>query len=689
MIHFEGFMVSWSNALSSFNITTLKKLHVTIIFYWLVLYSFPITLYADNETDLSEMSIEELMTRKVVTASRTEQNLSDTASAVFIISQNDIRRSGVDSIPGALRLVPGLHVAKIDSSKWAITSRGFNGRFANNLLVLIDGRTLSSSNSAGVFWENQDRVLEDIERIEVIRGPGASVWGANAVNGIINIITKNSTDTQGSMVSLLGGDRNGISVRQGWQYTDQGAARVYAKFFHQDGLIDEKGNDAKDDWNMFRGGFRLDWVANSQHTFMLQGDAYGGRIEQRLNLPSITSLSAINSVFDTVDTQGGNLLARWEYSQSLASRLSTQLYYDNFRRHGLTNNERHDTFGFDFQHEIALNQNNEFTWGMGYRFSVSEFVDSEFVRISPNNHDLHLASAFLHDKLAFFNQRLELSVGSKFEYHSFSGFEYLPTIRMLWKINAHQRVWAAASRSTRVPNIAERHAEIPFAAIPQTQNFVVLQGSTDFDPETVISYELGYRFWSSDRFSFDLAAFYNKYDDLIFTELAAPTAAGNIPLKIINGEKATTWGAEITVNWHPFDWAQFQLSGSYLKMNFDQFQSSALSTGNFPSNDKRDPEFQFSFRSLFDLTPSVEFDFWLRYVDAIPDIEVINANQHPSIKSYVAMDVRIGWQLHKEFQLAIGARNLNDPQHLEYLSEIATFPEQVQRNYYVQAKWIF
>jgi len=688
MIRIEVFMVACSNVFSSFNTTSLIKLHI-MLFCWLVLYGFPLALYADNEVDLSEMSIEELMNQKVVTASRTEQNLSDTASAVFVISQNDIRRSGVNSIPDALRLAPGLHVAKIDSSKWAVTSRGFNGRFANNLLVLIDGRTLSSSNSAGVFWETQDRVLEDIERIEVIRGPGASVWGANAVNGIINIITKNSTDTQESMVSLIGGDRNGISARQGWQFADEGSARVYAKFFRQDGLVDENGNDAKDDWHMSRGGFRLDWVASSQHTFMLQGDAYGGQIEQRLNLPSITSSSAINSVLDTADTQGANLLARWEYSQSLASRLSTQLYYENLRRDDRIENEQHNTFDFDFQHEIALNQSNEFTWGMGYRFSANEFAKSGLVRISPKSHDLHLASAFLQDKLTFFNQQLELSLGSKFEYHSFSGFEYLPTIRMLWKINAHQRVWAAVSRSTRVPSIAERHAEIPFAAIPQIQSFVVLQGNKDFKPETVISYELGYRFWSSDRFAFDLAVFYNKYDDLIFTELASPTVAGKIPLKIINGEKATTWGTEITVNWHPFDWARFQFSGSYLKMNFDQFQSSALSAGSFPSNDKRDPEIQFSFRSSFDLTSSLEFDYWLRYVDAIPDIEVINANQQPSINSYVAMDIRLGWQPLKEFQLAIGARNFNDPQHLEYLSEIATFPVQVQRNYYVQAKWTF
>ena len=575
------------------------NLAFTSLVFILLLESFCTEVAA--EADLTDLSIEELMSRKVVTASRSEQKLSDTAAAVFVINQDDIRRSGVNSIPEALRLVPGIHVARIDSSKWAITARGFNGRFANNLLVLMDGRTLYIPSSSGVFWEIQDRILEDIERIEVIRGPGASVWGANAVNGIINIITKNSSDTNGGLLSLVGGDRSGAGARYGWQFDDEGYARIYAKYFHQDGFEDQNGDDVKDDWQMARGGFRMDWTPVSNHSFMAQADVYDGSIDQNLTLPSITSPTGTNSVLDSAQAKGGNLLARWEYTQSLASRLSTQFYYEHFNREDRTKNERFHIFDIDFQHDIALSRDNEFNWGLEYRFSTNHFRDAEIVSYSPRTQHLHLISAFLQDKLSFFNQQLELTLGSKFEYHTFSGFQYQPTIRALWKISNHQRVWASFSRATRVPSIGERNAEVRFAAIPDEQTFVVVQGNSNFDSETVLSYELGYRFWLTDLFSFDLAVFYNDYDDLIFTDRPEPTEAGILPLRVINGEKAKTWGVELTADWRPFDWMRFQANYSYLRMKFEQFQDSTTSTTAFPSSDKRDPATQASLRTSFDL----------------------------------------------------------------------------------------
>ncbi len=663
------------------------NLAFTSLVFILLLESFCTEVAA--EADLTNLSIEELMSRKVVTASRSEQKLSDTAAAVFVINQDDIRRSGVNSIPEALRLVPGIHVARIDSSKWAITARGFNGRFANNLLVLMDGRTLYIPSSSGVFWEIQDRILEDIERIEVIRGPGASVWGGNAVNGIINIITRNSVDTKGGLVSLVGGDRSGAGARYGWQFDDEGYARIYAKYFHQDGFENQNGDDVKDDWQMARGGFRMDWTPVSNHSFMAQADVYDGSIDQNLTLPSITSPTGTNSVLDSAQAKGGNLLARWEYTQSLASRLSTQFYYEHFNREDRTKNERFHIFDIDFQHDIALSRDNEFNWGLEYRFSTNHFRDAEIVSYSPRTQHLHLISAFLQDKLSFFNQQLELTLGSKLEYHTFSGFQYQPTIRALWKINNHQRVWASFSRATRVPSIGERNAEVRFAAIPDEQTFVVVQGNSNFDSETVLSYELGYRFWLTDLFSFDLAVFYNDYDDLIFTDRPEPTEAGILPLRVINGEKAKTWGVELTADWRPFDWMRFQANYSYLRMKFEQFQDSTTSTTAFPSSDKRDPATQASLRSSFNLGSSVEFDLWLRYVDSIPDIEVVNAAQLPSVDSYVAVDVRLAWRPHKDIELAFVGRNLNDPQHLEYLGELATFPEQIERRFYVQGKWTF
>ncbi len=657
---------------------------------WFGLSSLPISSFADNNLDLTELSIEELMNRKVVTASRTEQALADIAAAVFVISQDDIRRSGVNSIPEALRLVPGLHVARIDANKWAITARGFNGRFANNLLVLMDGRTLYVPSTSGVFWEIQDRIIEDIERIEVIRGPGASVWGANAVNGIINIITKNAGDTEGGLVSLVGGDRTGAGARYGWQFDDQGYARIYAKYFRQDGFEDQQGNNAGDDWHMSRGGFHLNWTPTSNHTLMAQADVYDGSMDHKFIQPTIGSSAEGKLVSDNTQSKGGNTLARWEYNQSLASRFSTQIFYEYLQREDRVKNDRHHTFDIDFQHEIAIRRDNEFTWGLEYRFSSNHFKDSDLISTSPRNHRLHLISAFLQDKLSFFDQRLELSFGSKFEYYSFSGFEYQPSARILWKATNHHRIWASISRAVRVPSIGERHVEILFGVNPANQSLVVLQGNSNFDTETVLSYELGYRFWLSDTFSFDLAGFYNNYDNLIFTEFAEQTEIGKTLLRINNDEKAKTWGVEITADWRPFDWLRFQANYSYLRMKFTQKHASTQSPTTFPSGNRRDPRTQASLRSSFNLTNSVELDLWLRYVDSIPDIEVSQSPFLPSVDSYIALDVRLAWQPYEDIELAFVGRNLNDPQNLEYLNETAgTFPIQIERRFYVQAKWTF
>ncbi|MCH9696603.1 MAG: TonB-dependent receptor [Gammaproteobacteria bacterium] len=642
---------------------------------------------ADEISQLSDLSIEQLMSRKVVTANRSEQNLSDTAAAVFVISQEDIRRSGVNSIPEALRLAPGLHVARIDANKWAVTARGFNGRFANNLLVLMDGRTLYVPSSSGVYWEVQDRIIEDIERIEIIRGPGASVWGANAVNGIINIITKNSTNTEGGLLTAVGGDRSGAGGRYGWQFSDEGYARVYAKYFRQDGFEDQQGNNNGDDWHMSRGGFRLDWTPSADHNLMTQADIYDGGIDETFIAQSVNSL-AKPVVQDNAQTKGGNILARWQYSQSLASRFTTQVYYDHFRREDQFKNERIHVADFDFQHELALPHDNEFTWGMNYRFSSTQFKETAFVSVSPNNRQLHLIGGFVQDKIDLFNNRLQLTAGTKLEYHSQSGFQYQPSFRLLWKLSQQHRFWASVSRAVRVPSIAERHTTIQFGRISPAHPFAVLNGSTNFDAETVLSYEAGYRFWLSDAFYFDIAGFYNDYDELIFVEPGAPTPFGTIPITIINGEKAKTWGVEFTADWRPVDWLRVQANYSYLDMSFKQLNPQFFET--FPTGNRRDPKNQASLRSSIDLPYAVELDIWLRYVDSIADIEVFPSPDLPEVDNYFAVDVRLGWKPHPDIELSVVGRNLNDPQHLEYLNETAgTFAVQIERRFYVQGKWTF
>ena len=668
-----------------------KMWHRTFICLTIVLMWSCFNTQATAESDLTDLNIEELMSQKVITASKTEQTFSDTAAAVFVIHQNDLRRSGATNIPEALRMVPGLQVAKIDASRWAISARGFNGRFANKLLVLIDGRTVYTPGFSGVYWEIQDILLEDVDRIEVIRGPGASVWGANAVNGIINVITKNASETNGKLVSLTAGNEyQSAALRYGNQFDEQGYYRVYSKYFRHDGFVDRYGDDAGDNWDMARGGFRLDWTPSPANTLMIQGDVYNGDINQNFIVPSLASGSGGERVLETADTDGGSLLARWDYTHSLASRTSTQLYYEHFRRNDTFQNETLNTVDLDFQHELALAKNHEFTWGLGYRLHNEKFGNAQLVNVSPAKRNLHLFSAFLQDKISLFDDLVTLTIGSKFEYHTLSGFEYQPSLRLMWNASRNQRLWAAFSKATRTPSRGEKESKVRIAAIPQFQSIVELQGNSDFKSEQVLSYELGYRAWSGDVFSFDIVAFYNDYDDLIFTEIVAITEPGKIPIRIVNGEKAQTWGVELAADWRPVDWMRLQLTYTYLRIDYELINPLNSATGSgFPTDDKRSPEHQASLRGSFDLAYNTELDIWLRYVDSIPNIQIFNAAQLPSVESYVALDIRLGWHVHNNVELALIGRNLTDKEHLEYLNELHTFPTQVERSFYAQMKWTF
>jgi iron complex outermembrane recepter protein len=371
---------------------------------------------AEHEPDeLSQLSIEALMSSKVVTATRTEQRLMDTAAAAYVITQDDIRRSGATTIPDALRMVPGLQVARVNPSKWAIAARGFNGQFSDKLLVLMDGRSLYSPINSGVYWEVQDRLLDDIERIEVIRGPGASLWGANAVNGVINIITKHAADTKEGNLTFFGGDKNGVGLRKSWQFTDNGHVRVYGKFNQQAGF-NLNGNAANEDWTSGRGGFRADWAnPNGKHALMMQGDIYYGVYTENFEKFNGDSLTP-------VDKTGGNAVARWNYNRSLASKMSVQFVYDAFQEvHLKENSYNSELFDVDFQHVLALNKAHELTWGLNYRLSSVQIIPnapsdiySSPVIYSPDTIDTNRFGAFFQDKWQW-SDAVEITLGSKLE----------------------------------------------------------------------------------------------------------------------------------------------------------------------------------------------------------------------------------------------------------------------------------
>jgi iron complex outermembrane receptor protein len=493
--------------------------------------------------DLTKMTLEDLMDVEVTSVSKKAEKLSDAAAAIFVITQEDIRRSGVTSIPEALRMAPGIEVARIDENKWAITSRGFNRRCANKLLVLIDGRTVYTPLFSGVYWDIQDTLLEDLDRIEVIRGPGAALWGANAVNGVINIITKQANNTQGGLVSGGSGteERGFASGRFGGLIGKEVYYRVYAKYSERDPFesfavpnlshgdfnipsgsclhCHDRLNTQKRErngWETLQGGFRLDWQRTSSDSLTLQGDIYGSNSGESLTVASFTYPFA-RDFTNEPSKAGGNILARWKYSFCNSSDMALQLYYDRTEGGEASAKEFRDTFDLDFQYRFAPNKRQEVMLGLGYRYTREDFEDSFTYLLYPQSRDDQLFSTFIQDEIEIMPSRLRLILGSKFEHNDYTGFEIQPNARLLWKPHALHTLWAAVSRAVRIPSRAEHDIQINALVLPPgiSQNpgplpvLVSFFGNNDFDSEELLAYEIGYRTLIHDLVSIDVAAFYN------------------------------------------------------------------------------------------------------------------------------------------------------------------------------------
>ncbi|WP_349020503.1 TonB-dependent receptor [Methyloglobulus sp.] len=647
---------------------------ISRILLWTVFcYAYPVNVLANEPEGLDKLSIEELMGSKVISATRTEQQLTDTAAAAYVITQDDIRRSGATNIPEALRMVPGLHVARISSTKWAISARGFNGLVADKLLVLMDGRSLYSPINKGVYWDIQDRVLDDIERIEVIRGPGASVWGANAANGVINIITKHSADTMEGSATLFGGDKYGAGLRKGWQFDDQGYARVYGKFLRDESFANRIGNDANEEWTSGRGGFRMDWAnSDGKHALMAQGDIYYGVYNQ--NDAKNQDIPSNDFSLNRTVKKGGNIMARWNYNQSLASRMTAQFFYDAFQENqSLNRSVNSETVDFDFQHVLAVNEAHELTWGFNYRLSLVQlkpFNSGIAKEYFPKTFQNNRFSVFFQDKWRWHDD-VEITLGSKFEHHNNNGFEYEPSLRILWKAANQHRVWAGVSRSVRLPAVTDLSANVFFENDPNLKQVFEFNQYQKLKSDEVVSYELGYRYWNSDSFSFDVAAYYNQYNNNL---VANNEFSDLFPEQSI--KKSTTLGLEAVVAWHPVDWARFQLSTSFINMEIKSIRKIPNVS---PETTSQDPRFLWAFRSSFDIAPAVEVDFWLRYADSASGVLVAQA-----IPSYVTLDARLAWKPNKNLELAFIANNLNDSQHPEFYDGFTPNPLQAERMFWLQ-----
>jgi len=666
-------------------------------YFWILLLAFMATVgwAKENPTDLTELPIEDLMNIEITSVSKKQQKLSDAAAAIFVITQEDIRRSGVTSIPEALRMAPGVEVAQINANQWAITARGFNSRFANKLLVLIDGRSVYSPLFSGVFWNVQDTLLEDIDRIEVIRGPGATLWGANAVNGVINIITKQAKDTQGGLISAGGGtqERGFGEIQYGGKIGEGTYYRAYTKYFNRNHSVDASGQAAHDGWDALRGGFRLDSELSAHDSITLQGDIYRGKSGETLAVASVKA-PFIQTFDDDIHTQGGNILGRWIHTFSKSSEMVFQMYYDRTERQESINGEKRNTLDMDLQHRFALGERQEVVWGLGYRFTRDNIKNSFPVSFNPDQRTNHLFSGFAQDDIVLFKERLRLTLGSKFEDNDFTGFEIQPNVRMLWTPGSRHSLWGAVSRAVHTPARADVDLRVNASVIPPLvppnpgplPAYVTLFGNPDLKSEELVAYELGYRFQATNRLSFDIASFYNVYDHLRSAEPGSPSVEASpppphllFPLMVSNQVKGKTYGVEVAADWRPLEWWRIQASYSYLQIKLNGSES-LDSTAKVDQG--RSPHHQFHLRSSMDLRRDLECNLNFRFVDKLPDFDV---------KSYASLDVRLAWKPHPNLELAIVGQNLLSNHHAEFKGEaiISSLPTEVERSVYGKITWRF
>jgi len=637
---------------------------------------------------LAELPLEDLLNVEVTSVARQEQSLSESAAAVFVITQDDIRRSGATSIPELLRMVPGLDVAQITANTWAITARGFNAQFANKMLVLMDGRTLYTPLFSGVFWDTQDTVLGDLDRIEVIRGPGASVWGTNAVNGVINIITKSARETQAGRLHAVTGteDKGVVSLRYGGALKHGGAYRAYVKSFDRDGFERDAGGQAADDWRAFRAGFRMDASVAGGDSLTVQGDAYRGRTDN-----TITELSLSPPYQAPADIRekvaGANVLARWSRETSSMSGASLQVYMDTYDRQSDLFGERRVTYDADFQHHFDLGKGQRFIWGVQARRTEDRTNDTFRTSFTPDRRDDDFFSAFVEDLMNLSDSRWHLTIGSKFEYNDYIGFEVEPSLRLLARLGDHSTAWAAVSRALRSPSRADRDARANLQAFPTLgpPALVSVLGNPDQRPEEDLAYELGYRAQWSEAVSFDAAAFYNEYDGLRtaqteapFPEASPPPAHLVFPLRFANRSDGHSYGAEVVCNWRVTD--HWKLSGWYawLRVAIDQDPSSTITAS---SEDADVPRHVAYLRSSLELPHSFNLETSLQFVDELTKQDV---------PSYLRADLRLGWRPTARIEASVGIRNALDRVHREARPQNSVFePTLIERSYDAQLSWTF
>jgi iron complex outermembrane receptor protein len=662
------------------------RIYFLFIFYFFAAFFLPHQVLAAGREltvgDLADLSLEELSRIEVTSVSKSSENLQSAAAAVTVITNDEIRRSGATSLPEVLRYVPGIHVARQGSSEWAVSSRGFSSVNSEKLLVLTDTRSIYTPLFSGVLWDVQDYLMEDIDRIEVIRGPGASLWGSNAVNGVVNITTKSARDTQGLLVETTLGteDRVIAAARYGGTVGNGASFRVFGKYLDRDDTLNPA--TSKDDWRMGHVGARSDWDITSKDSVTVQGDLYEGTLGQHAPSINVIGRPGPEGSLDT-SVSGGNILGRWRHQIDATSNFVLRAYYDDTHRNDPSYRDDLNTSDVDFQHQFDLAARQQVTWGVNYRVTENRNVGKGIFNVDPDFSRDELFGFFAQDQIAL-HDALHLTLGSKFEHNDFSGAETQPGARLAWDFSADKTLWVAASRAVRVPTRLERDIAV-YASDPAEEPVYLLKGNKDFEAEELEAYEIGYRWQASDNVAVDLAAFHNHYSGLASLELGDPyidptTSLTIVPVVNENRTMGSTQGIETQVVWTPTARWRLATNYSYLDMKINS-TGDDLNRGEFLAGST--PRHQFGLRSFLDLPANWQVDVHFRYVSAIrslPDIV-----EGDGISDYAEMDLRVAKQLSEQLELSLVGQNLLHDKHIE----IGT-PEargEIQRAVYARITW--
>lgn len=628
----------------------------------------------------------------VFSAIKREQKEQEVAASVFILSQEDIRRSGVTSVPEALRMVPGVHVARINTRQWAIAIHGFNSRFSDKLLVLVDGRSIYSPHFNGIYWDAQDIMLESIERIEVIRGSSSALWGNNAMNGVINIITKNAGNTQGLYTSGgYGSEEKGFgSIRYGGTLGDNSQYRVYSKYFNRDDGGTRNHKSPHDGGELISGGFRLDTQLDDQHKLMINGDIYDGTSGQAADVPDITQPNPyVRAIRDENQLAGKHLLMRWTENENGHQNWLVQSYFEHIERDDSILGEQ-ETIVVDASVQQGLRwHSQEISWGLEYKYIDNSLKAGSLITYIPAKRQTDLYSGFISDEIGLFDDQVKLTLASRFEHNDFTGFEWQPTARLTWLVNNQHTLWTAFSRSVRVPSLTDHDQYLEPQILPENPPSsplpVVLQisGSDKMRSEEVLAYELGYRMQLSTDLKLDLSAYYNNYNNVRSFELDKITLNPGPPARLDadfhydNKLEASVYGFDSAADWRVNSGWRIAAGYSYARTHIHE-KNSSTDTITLPRNVYiMSPQHMLTLRSSWTVANDWDVDVWTRYVDRL---------DHTDVNAYVNLDARLAWRPVKGLELSVVGQNLLDKKQVQYTNDgvTDTHNSQAERSVYIK-----